>query len=116
MFLDDLPKQMEAIHAAIEKAQGQELERLAHRLKGSVGNFAAKPALEAASNLELVARQGDFSQVPPAMNVLEHEIRRLQAALEEWARRPSPTEGSALPLTSPPPLDAPRPGLLLDCG
>ena len=41
LFLDDLPQQMEAIHAAIEKAQGQELgapcpplERLGGQLRG----------------------------------------------------------------------------------
>jgi len=115
LFLDDLPEQMEAIHDAVDKAQCGELERLAHRLKGSVGNFAAKPASEAASHLELVARQGDLSQVPPAVKSLEHEIRRLQSALEEWARRPSPHEGSPSPLAPPPSPEAPHPGQTSGC-
>ncbi len=115
LFLDDLPKQMEAIHDAVDKEQCRELERLAHRLKGSVGNFAAKPTSEAALHLELVARQGDFSQVPPAMKTLEHEIRRLQSALEEWARRPSPNGGSPSPLAPPPPPEAPHPGQTSGC-
>src|ERR1019366_3566370 len=61
LFLEDLPHQMEAIHAAAENTRGQELERAAHRLKSSVGNFAARPAFDAAFHLETVARQGEHA-------------------------------------------------------
>ena len=88
LFLDDLPQQMEAIHRAVDNKQEHDLERLAHRLKGSVGNFAAKPAFEAAFHLERIARQGDLKQAPQAVDALEYEIRRLQSALEEWAHKP----------------------------
>jgi len=88
LFLDDLPPQMEAIHQAVEKAQADDLERLAHRLKGSVGNFAAKPAFEAALSLEKIGRQGDLKQAPQALEALEFEIQRLQRALEKWAANP----------------------------
>jgi signal transduction histidine kinase/CheY-like chemotaxis protein/HPt (histidine-containing phosphotransfer) domain-containing protein len=84
LFLDDLPHQMEAIHAAAENTGGQELERAAHRLKSSVGNFAARPAFDAAFHLETVARQGEHAQFPEAVGTLESEIHRLQVALEEW--------------------------------
>jgi signal transduction histidine kinase/CheY-like chemotaxis protein len=116
LFLDDLPEQMEAIHRAVDKMQGHDLERLAHRLKGSVGNFAAKPAFEAAFNLEQIARQGDFKQVPAAVNVLENEFGRLQAALEEWAHQQPQNDGAGSPLV-PPPLPAPpRADLNSGCG
>jgi HPt (histidine-containing phosphotransfer) domain-containing protein len=105
LFLDDLPQQMEAIHRAVDKAQNHDLERLAHRLKGSVGNFAAKPAFEAAFRLEKIARQGDSKQVPQAVDALEYEIRRLQGALEEWAHKPSGNDEAGLPLA--PPLRTP---------
>ena len=94
LFLNDLPHQMEAVHKAAEKTQGYDLERAAHRLKGSVGNFAAKPAFEAAYHLEKIARQGDLGKVPEAVGALESEIERLQLALEKWADTPpknSPT-------------------------
>ena len=90
LFLDELSPQMEAIHRAVDKMQGRELERLAHRLKGSVGNFAAKPAFEAAFQLEKMGRQGDFEKVPAAMDVLEFEIQRLEGSLAEWAAQPAP--------------------------
>jgi signal transduction histidine kinase/CheY-like chemotaxis protein len=94
LFLDDLPHQMEAIHQAAEKTQSYDLERAAHQLKGSVGNFAAKPAFEAAFQLEKIAGQGDLDKVPEALGALESEIERLQVTLEKWADTPpgnSPT-------------------------
>jgi two-component system sensor histidine kinase/response regulator len=88
LFLDDLPHQMEAIRRAAEKTQSCDLERAAHRLKGSVGNFAAKPAFEAAFHLEKISRQGDLDKVPEALGTLESEIERLQLTLEKWAHTP----------------------------
>jgi two-component system sensor histidine kinase/response regulator len=84
LFLDDLPKQMEAIRQAAEKTQSYDLERAAHRLKGSVGNFAARPAFEAAFQLEKIARQRALDKVPETLSALESEIARLQLALEKW--------------------------------
>jgi signal transduction histidine kinase/CheY-like chemotaxis protein len=116
LFLDDLPHQVEAIHGAAEKSQIHNLERLAHRLKGSVGNFAAKPAFEAAFRLEKIARQKDAHQVPQAVDDLEYEIRRLQSALQEWAHKPSETDGTDLPPAPPPPSAAANSGLNAGCG
>jgi signal transduction histidine kinase/DNA-binding response OmpR family regulator len=111
LFLDDLPQQMEAIHRAADKIQAHDLERLAHRLKGSVGNFAAKPAFEAASHLEKIARQGEFEQVPHAVQALDHEIQRLQLALEEWAHKADTDEGADKLLAPPPSPAASHEGL-----
>jgi len=116
LFLDDLPQQMEAIHRAVDNRQGYDLERLAHRLKGSVGNFAAKHAFEAAFRLEKVAHEGDFNQTPQALDALEYEIRRLQGALEEWAHKPSENEEPGLALIPPPPSATPNSGLTSGCG
>jgi signal transduction histidine kinase/CheY-like chemotaxis protein len=99
-FLAELPQQMQAIHQAGSTMQTTELERLAHRLKNSVGNFAAQPAFEAACLLEKAAHQGDSAQIPQAIVTLEHEIRRLQAALEEWADK---LPGSGVAGGPPPP-------------
>ena len=84
LFLEDLPRQMKAIHLAAENAEQHDLEQAAHRLKSSVGNFAARSAFEAAFHLETVARQGEVAQFPEAVGALESEIHRLQLALEKW--------------------------------
>ena len=111
LFLDDLPQQMEAIRRAVDGKQEHELERLAHRLKTSVGNFAAKPAFEAAFCLEKIGRQADLTEAPQALNALEHEIQRLQTALESWAHNPSGNDATGAPLAPPPPPAASSPGL-----
>ncbi|MGO8813727.1 MAG: response regulator [Terriglobia bacterium] len=100
LFLAELPRQMEAIHQAESSAQTTEIERLANRLKASVGNFAAKPAFEAAFRLERTARQGDLVQLPQAIETVECEIGRLRSALEEWADK---LPGSDVPGAPPPP-------------
>jgi CheY-like chemotaxis protein len=116
LFLDDLPQQMEAIHRAVGNGQIHELERLAHRLKGSVGNFAAKPAFAAAFRLEQIACQGDSDQIPRAVDTLEYEVRRLQSALESWAHK-APGSDEAGSTLAPPPLPAPSDtGLSSGCG
>ena len=104
LFLDDLPHQMEAIHRAVDQQQDHELERLARRLKTSVGNFAAKPAFEAAVRLENIGCEGDFTQAPGALNALEHEIRRLREALEALVANPLGNDPAPLSLPPPPPL------------
>ena len=111
LFLDDLPQQMEAIHRAVDKMQVHELECLAHRLKGSVGNFAAKPAFAAAFHLEEIARHGDFKQAPQALDTLDHEIERLRTALEKWVHMQPGNEEAGLPLAPPPTPTAPHSGL-----
>jgi len=102
LFLDDLPQQMEAIHRAVNNLQNHDLERLVHRLKGSIGNFAAKPAFEAALRLEKIARQGDSQQFPQAVEALDHEIQRLRNALEDWVHKPSEDNGRDSSLPQPP--------------
>jgi signal transduction histidine kinase/CheY-like chemotaxis protein len=116
LFLGDLPQQMEAIRHAVENVQDHNLEHLAHRLKGSVGNFAAKPAFEAAFRLEKIGHQGDLTQAPQAMGALEHEIQRLQGALEAWVQDPSRNDGGGSSVAPPPPPAASNPGLVSGYG
>ena len=116
LFLGDLPQQMEAIRHAVENVQDHNLEHLAHRLKVSVGNFAAKPAFEAAFRLEKIGRQGDITQAPQAIGALEHEIQRLQGALEAWVNDPSLNDGGDSSVTPPPPPAASNPGLVSGYG
>jgi signal transduction histidine kinase/CheY-like chemotaxis protein len=116
LFLDDLPQQMEALHHAVDNGRSHDLERLAHRLKGSVGNFAAKPAFDTASRLEEFARQEDSQQIPQAMNVLEDEIQRVREALERWVHKPPGSGQADSPFQQPSPPAPSNPGLPLGFG
>lgn len=76
-FLDDCPDYLEGIREAIEKEDGEQLEREAHGLKGSAGSIRAKPASDAAAELETIGHSGDFSNAEPALETLEEEISKL---------------------------------------
>jgi len=57
------------------------LERAAHAMKGSVGTFSARAAMEAARELEERGRSGDLAGAEAALVKLEEEIERLMPAL-----------------------------------
>ena len=103
LFLEELPGQMDDLHKAAKELQGKDLERHAHRLKASLGNFAAPPAGEAALRLEKIGRDGDLSQASQALGVLDHEVQRLRAALETWARQARDDDRADVPMVPPPP-------------
>jgi len=57
------------------------VERVAHAIKGSVGNFAAQSAFATALRLEKTGRQGDLTGAGEAWKQLEAEIEELTRAL-----------------------------------
>jgi two-component system sensor histidine kinase/response regulator len=81
LFLEDLPEMMSNLHDAITAGDANAIERAAHKLKGSVGNFAAQPAFEAASKLEVLGRDATLSEAEPAYVKLENEVKRLKSAM-----------------------------------
>jgi CheY-like chemotaxis protein len=83
LFLKGLPEMLTNLRDAITAGDAKAIERGAHKLKGSVGNFAAQPAFEAALNLEVLGREGTLSEVEPAYSELEKEIVRLKAAMAD---------------------------------
>ena len=81
LFLADYPTRLSAVHAAVEQRDGPGLFRAAHSIKGSVANFDATVAFEAALRLEQMGRANDFVHSREACAALEREIRRLTDAL-----------------------------------
>ncbi len=71
------------IGAAVARGDAPALERTAHRLKGSIGNFSAPRAFAAAQRLEDLGRHGDLTHSPAAQADLEKTLAGLQAALAE---------------------------------
>ncbi len=81
LFFDDCPRRLADIHNALAGGNREALERAAHSIKGSVGNFAAPAAMEAALRLEMIGRSGDLSGAADACARLEQEIDQLKSAL-----------------------------------
>jgi PAS domain S-box-containing protein len=96
LFLADYPKQVTEIKIAIQRKDAERLRRAAHALKGSVGNFAAQRAFDAALQLEMMGKGGDLDAAQGVCVTLENELSLLTRELQKLGRRNSQT-GSAKP-------------------
>ena len=81
MFLQECPKHLSDIRQAVANCDSAALQTSAHTLKGSVSNFTAHKAAQAALQLEMMGRDGDLTRSEPALFELENEIERLKPAL-----------------------------------
>ncbi len=86
LFLDDYPNLLEQIQKAVESRDAFGLERASHSLKGSVANFGAEPAYQAAFELERLARSRDLSAVDEALHRLEENMANLRPELVALAK------------------------------
>ena len=81
MFFTECPKLMEQIREHIAGADGPELRRAAHTLKGSAHVFGAEEVAGAAHRLEEIGREEAFADAEEALALLEDEVTRLLPAL-----------------------------------
>ena len=69
-FVKRLPGQIEAMSLAAQAGRREELQRLAHRLKGAGGSYGYPSLTEAARELEVAARAGDVETAGIALGRL----------------------------------------------
>ena len=81
LFVAECSKRMKEIRQAITRRDGAGLQNVAHTLKGSVGNFGARDAVEAAKLLEQDGREQNWTHAETAWSALEKAIGRLEPAL-----------------------------------
>ncbi len=81
LFLDDFPKLLTAIRAATERGDAQGVEQAAHKLKGSIANFAAPAAFDAALRLEVMGRGGHLDRATEALDQLASALEDLKPLL-----------------------------------
>jgi two-component system, sensor histidine kinase and response regulator len=81
LFLDEYPRELDEIRTAYAAGDAHTLERSAHGLKGSVANFGAAAAVDAAFQLEQFGKAAKLDQVPPALAALERALALLHAEL-----------------------------------
>jgi two-component system sensor histidine kinase/response regulator len=82
LFLDDYPKSLTELHEAVETRDARRIERTAHGLKGSVSNFGARPAVDAALQLETMGRAQKLVEVEQVLHTLELALAALRPELE----------------------------------
>jgi two-component system, sensor histidine kinase and response regulator len=81
LFLTEYPKILRELHAAVAHSDARKLERTAHGLKGSVSNFGAGLAVEAARRLEAMGRAQQFDEVAQVIRSLELALAALHSEL-----------------------------------
>ncbi len=82
LFLEDYPQSLRELREAIETGDAKRVERAAHGLKGSVSNFGARTAVEAAYRIETMGRAEQLTGVEPALRMLERALAALRPNLE----------------------------------
>jgi HPt (histidine-containing phosphotransfer) domain-containing protein len=82
LFLDDYPKSLTELREAVEARDAKRVERSAHGLKGSVSNFGARPAVDAALKLETMGRAQELVEVEQVLRSLELALALLRPELE----------------------------------
>jgi len=83
VFLEESPRMIGAVQAAVQNKDAAGIERAAHSLRGSVSMFAAKDAVEATSKLEIIGREARVEVAEAAVASVLHEVARLRTAFEE---------------------------------
>src|SRR5229473_1719747 len=82
LFLQDLPRALGELRKAVSARDAAAIERHAHALKGSVSNFGAQEAREAAQSLETQARTNSLATIDASLSKLEHALALLRPELE----------------------------------
>jgi HPt (histidine-containing phosphotransfer) domain-containing protein len=82
LFLGDYPRALGELREAIAQGDATRLERTAHGLKGSVANFGAHAAVQAALAIENMARARKLAGVGPLLDQLEQALAALRPELE----------------------------------
>jgi signal transduction histidine kinase/DNA-binding response OmpR family regulator/HPt (histidine-containing phosphotransfer) domain-containing protein/uncharacterized membrane protein len=85
VFLEECPKWIGDLRAAMDARDAVRLGRAAHTLKGAVDNCGGKGAYALALELEKMGREGRTDGAEAAIGRLERELDRLVADLRSFA-------------------------------
>lgn len=78
LFIEDTPKHLASIKKAYDNKNVDEIQHIAHSIKGSSGNFGASSMQKVALSLEQTAKTGNFSKMGHLIDALEMEFEMLK--------------------------------------
>jgi HPt (histidine-containing phosphotransfer) domain-containing protein len=89
IFVDDGPKRLEAIRAALSASDVREIEHVAHSLKGSAAILGATRLQSAALALEDAAHDGHTENGPAMVTQIARELDQVMAFFADpaWTDR-----------------------------
>ena len=85
VFLEECPKMMDEVTAAISGADADAVRRAAHSMKGALLNISANAAAEEAKALEQLGADARLDESSSVLRRLQTEVDRLQQALADHA-------------------------------
>jgi signal transduction histidine kinase/DNA-binding response OmpR family regulator len=85
LFIEDAPRHVDGIAAAIQTRNGDALRRAAHGLKGAAANFDAQPVVDVARELEEIGRASAFDRANAVLDRLRTETERLVVTLRSFS-------------------------------
>jgi len=86
IFFTQAGPMMEAIRAAVVSHDPVQLEKAAHRLKGSISIFGSHLVWQTALELEQIGQTGDFTKAGETLDQLEQHMTNLQPVLKQFHR------------------------------
>jgi PAS domain S-box-containing protein len=84
IFLEDVPKQLAGMDAALAAGDAKTLRRLAHTLKGSSGTAGAEALQKASLRLEEAAAAGDLVAAAPLVPPVRQLFAEVLATMGGW--------------------------------
>ncbi|HKF24987.1 MAG TPA: response regulator, partial [Candidatus Acidoferrum sp.] len=90
LFRADYPQRLAEMREAIGSNDVHALEKAAHTLKGSIGNFGAKKAFATAKQLEFAGKEKDLNRAAQLLPAMESELEVLSRQLGELAPASTP--------------------------
>jgi HPt (histidine-containing phosphotransfer) domain-containing protein len=87
LFLNEVPKKIEALRAAVPGGDLTAVQRTAHSLKGSSGNIGARALHDVCRRLDDEAKSGELARVPPLLECVVAEYARVEAEIGKLVGR-----------------------------
>jgi HPt (histidine-containing phosphotransfer) domain-containing protein len=89
IFVDEGPKRLEALRAAVSAADGHQVEQIAHSLKGSASILGAGQLRDAAQALEDAAHDGQAANGGVLVGQVVREVEQVIAFFADptWTAR-----------------------------
>jgi HPt (histidine-containing phosphotransfer) domain-containing protein len=82
LFLEDAANKIAKLRDGVGRGDGSAVAKVAHTLKGSVGYFGAKRTFDAVCRLELIGKNGTWTEAETAQSQLEKEFKALESAMK----------------------------------
>jgi HPt (histidine-containing phosphotransfer) domain-containing protein len=87
LFLEEAPRQVDAVVEGLSRGEAEEVRRSAHSLKSSAASLGARDLSERSAKIEELTRAGRIDDVHPLLEPLRGSLQKTSASLAGEAER-----------------------------